>query len=147
MENDAPDIVISEKCAFCEESFNTLNTFVEHLAKSCKVKDLEEKSGPLNVRQRKTIERKDEWCKHSNKKLNQQLDNNKGTRAGERSIAGDYSSVSGASFVSSCAFGHPEGLVPDRSFNRWGIVTIRFVPAYYLALFRKWLNISSDPGG
>ena len=116
------------------ESFSTLSEFVEHLAKFCKVKKgLEEKKSPMNTEQRLTIACKDDWCKRSTQELNQQLEITKGTKGGERSVAGDArsyssgnegatpeslalrrngggrdedSSVSGSSIVNSCAFGH-----------------------------------------
>ena len=75
------------------ESFSTLSEFVEHLAKNCKVKkDLEERNSPRNTEQRLTIVCKDDWCKRSNKELNQQLEITKGTKGEESSVSGDIRS-------------------------------------------------------
>jgi hypothetical protein len=93
MENNFSDVGISEKCAFCMESFINLSKFVEHLDKSCTVKkDLEKNKSCLNNEQRLVILCKDNWRKHSTEQLNQQLGRLKGTKGEESSVAGDIRS-------------------------------------------------------
>lgn len=92
MENNPLDIGISEKCAFCLESFSNLSKFVDHLDEDCEVKkDLEKNKRSPNNEQRLAILRKGDLRKHSNQQLNQQLGKLKGSTGEESSVAGDIS--------------------------------------------------------
>ena len=111
MVNYCLDIDINETCAFCPKSFTCLRSFVMHLDENCKErKHLTNKKIRLNRKQRLTITRRDDWCKHSTGQLNQQLAKLKGTN--ERSVVKDTRSDNHGSIKGARMGTTLHGLVP-----------------------------------